>query len=96
MTGNVLEEIAQLDVDEICIRCGVTVATIEAYVAEGLIEVQGEDVTLWRFSEVTLVHIQRAYRMERDLRLNPAGVVLAVELIEQIERLKIQLRRLEQ
>ena len=93
MSGAILNEVAKLNVDEICVRCGVTVETVQAYVAEGFIDASGEAVSDWRFSEIAVVHIQKAYRMERDLRLNPAGVALAFELLEKIENLQSQLRK---
>ena len=56
---------------------------------------RGDDITRWRFSEISVVRIQKAYRLEKDLRLNPAGAALALELMSQIEELKIQIKRLQ-
>ena len=87
---------AELDLDELCQCCGVPQERIMAYVAEGIVEPEGEkeEPEQWRFSRLCLVEVRRAYRLERDLRLNAAGVALALELMAQIEQLKSRLARL--
>ena len=67
-----------------------------SYVEEGLIEVSGPDTQSWRFTRTHIVHLQKAHRLEQDLRLNPAGSVLVLELQAQIERLQARLRAFEQ
>jgi len=94
MTGEVLTDDPKLTLDDLCETCGVSEVTIRAYVAEGVIEVNGDDAGRWRFSEISLVRVQKAYRLQRDLRLNAAGAALALELMSQIEALNDQLERL--
>jgi len=94
MTGEIVSEKSKLALQDICERCGLPETTVRAYVEEGVIEVEGGDIAHWRFSEVSLVRVQKAYRLERDLGLNPAGAALALDLMSQIEELKTQLRRL--
>ncbi len=95
MTGKILSEDPKLALNEICETCGLPEAKIKAYIEEGVVEVRGDDITRWRFSEISVVRIQKAYRLERDLRLNPAGAALALELMSQIEELKNQITRLQ-
>jgi chaperone modulatory protein CbpM len=95
MTGEMLSEKNKLALQDICERCGLPETTIRAYVEEGVIEVEGNDVARWRFSEVSMVRIQKACRLERDLGLNPAGAALALDLMAQIDELKIQIKRLQ-
>lgn len=82
-----------LSLDELCERCGFTHLIVTNYVQEGLLDIEGEDVSLWRFSETHLLTLQKVYRLESDLRLNPAGAVLAHELMLEIESLKKKLQR---
>jgi chaperone modulatory protein CbpM len=96
MTGEVLSEDHKLTLQDICESCGLSESTVRTYIEESVIEVQGDDVTLWRFSEVSVVQIQKVHRLERDLRLNPAGAALTLELMSQIEDLKNQLKRFQQ
>lgn len=95
MTGEILSEKNKLALQDICERCGLREATLRAYVEEGVIEVEGGNVARWRFSDVTMVRVMKAHRLERDLGLNPAGAALALDLMEQIDELKSRLKRLE-
>lgn len=88
-------ERAELTLEEICQRCGLSADKVIAYLKEGLIDVKGDDTMRWRFNEFHLIHFQRVIRLERDLRLNPAGAVLALELLDEIESLKKRLKLLE-
>jgi chaperone modulatory protein CbpM len=94
MTGEIVSEKNKLALQEVCERCGLPETTVRAYVEEGAIEVEGDRVARWRFSEVTVVRMLKAHRLERDLGLNPAGAALALDLIERIDELKSQLKRL--
>lgn len=95
MSVNDPAEREDLTLEEICERCGLSVDKLTAYLKEGLVDVEGDDTTRWRFNEVHLIHFQRVVRLERDLRLNPAGAVLALELLDEIESLKKRLKLLE-
>ncbi len=95
MTGSILSEKRKLTLQDVCERCSLTEETVRAYVDEGLIEAEGDNVVRWQFSEVTIVRAMKAHRLEADLGLNPAGAALALDLIEQIDKLKSQLERLE-
>lgn len=81
-------EITEFTLEEVCKNCDLTTVQVTAYIQEGLIDIQTEEVSLWRFSETHIVRLQKASRLEKDLRLNPAGVVLALELMAEIENLK--------
>ena len=96
MTGEVLSEDHKLTLKDICESCGLSESNVRIYIEESVVEVQGDDPKLWRFSEVSMIKIQKANRLERDLRLNPAGAALALDLMSQIEELKNQLRRSQQ
>ena len=95
MTGEVLSEEHKLTLEDICQTCGLSELKVKAYIEESVVEVQGDDARLWRFSEISMVRIQKACRLEKDLRLNPAGTALALELMSQIEELKNLLKRFE-
>lgn len=95
MADKVLQETPEMTLDEICQSCGLSTETVLTYVQEGLIDVHGDPASGWRFSEIQMIHIQKAGRLERDLRLNPAGSVLALELMEKIKNLENQIKRLE-
>ena len=93
MTSEILSEKGKIALQDVCKRCGLQETTVRAYVEEGVIDVEGDDIARWRFSEVSLVRVQKAHRLQRDLGLNPAGAALALDLMSQIEKLKAELRR---
>lgn len=93
MAGKVLSEEHELVFEDICEKCEVPKSKIFAYIEEGVVEVRCDEAKHWRFSEVSIVRIQQAHRLEQDLRLNPAGAALALDLMAKIEKLKNQLKR---
>lgn len=47
-----------------------------------------EAAAQWVFSGAAVTRIQMALRLQRDLHVNLAGVALALDLLDEIERLK--------
>ena len=74
------------------LRCDVQL--IVTLVQEGVLEPPGGDSPAeWRFEGVALRRACRAVRLVRDLDLNPPGVALALQLLDEIERLEAALGR---
>lgn len=90
----ILDDTLELSLSELCRACGLPADHIIALVEEGIIEPRGE-ATRWRFSGICVRRVRRVYSMERDLGINLAGAALAIDLLEEIERLQARLRRLE-
>ena len=95
-TGTIITSKAELTIDDLCSVCGLPRDKIVTYVAEGIIEPQGDAIVEWRFSQTTVVELHRANRLERDLGLNEAGIALAFDLLSQIDDLKRRLAHFEQ
>ncbi len=95
MNNDVLNNQETLTLDDVCENCGLNKETIMTYVQEGLIEVSNDSSGHILFSQFHVVLIQKAIRLERDLRLNPAGSVLVLELTAQIDALKNKLKYFE-
>jgi len=95
VTGILLDEESELSLSELCHACGVPAERIIALVEEGIIEPRHRQPQ-WRFSGICVRRVRRAYTLERDLGINLAGAALAIELLEEIERLQAHLARLEQ
>jgi chaperone modulatory protein CbpM len=91
MTGTLFDETAMMTLRDLSRICSVDERHIVEFVEEGVlnvIEVRSE----WHFTGDALRRARLAVRLERDLELNLAGVALAVELIEEIEQLRRQLK----
>lgn len=93
--ANVAYEL-ELTLSELCRACQLPTEHIFALVEEGIVEPAGDDPERWRFQSLCITRIRRAHRLERDLGVNLAGAALALDLLEQIDRLQARLRRLQQ
>ncbi|MGH8580848.1 MAG: chaperone modulator CbpM [Gammaproteobacteria bacterium] len=94
ISGQILEEEIELTVDELSRACSVQAQRIMELVEEGLIDPTGPDPRQWRFAGLSLRRAGTALRLERDLGVNLAGAALALELLDEIERLRARLRLL--
>jgi len=94
LTGIILEEQTRLSLRELCEACAVRVDFIAELVDEGVIEPIGYDKSHWCFSGVSLQRIRKAKHLQRDLGLNLAGIALALDLIDELQRLRAQLQQL--
>jgi len=88
----ILEEQVGLSLSEVSRACAVHAEMIVELVNEGVLAPDGREPHRWRF---TGVHVRRAtvaLRLQRDLGLNLAGAALALELLDEVETLRAQLR----
>jgi chaperone modulatory protein CbpM len=92
VTGVVLDERIEFSLGELCRNCGVSVETVIEMVDEGLLEPQGGQPDSWRFRGTELRRMQAALRLAQDLRVNYAGAALALELLDELDQLRRQLR----
>lgn len=89
----VVEDEVQLTLMELCQASGAPRERIMTWVSEGMLEPLGDRPPEWRFTGVSLRRTRLASRLEHDLELNPPGVALALDLMEEILALKAELRR---
>ncbi|HMN37880.1 MAG TPA: chaperone modulator CbpM [Hyphomicrobium sp.] len=79
-------------IEEICIACQVEQGWVAGLVAHGVIEpVADGSQDGVRFSASSVMRVAKAKRLERDLSLNTPGVALALDLLDEIERLRARL-----
>ncbi|MGR8999729.1 MAG: chaperone modulator CbpM [Gammaproteobacteria bacterium] len=90
-TGTVIEE-DSLTLGQLCRACGVHADWVISLVEESIIEPQGEEIRVWRFSGASLVRARSALRLQRDLGINLAGIALALDLMEELESLRTQMK----
>ncbi|MDD5112678.1 MAG: chaperone modulator CbpM [Methylobacter sp.] len=89
-TGEVIEE-GGLTLGQLCHACDVHAEWVISLVEESIIEPQGETIQCWRFSGTSLGRVRAALRLQRDLGVNLAGIALALDLLEEIENLRLQM-----
>lgn len=86
--GTLLDRNVTFTVTEFSRICGVEVELVREMVVEGVIEPEEHDVGDWRFSGETLVRARCALRLVRDLHVNWPGAALALDLLDELERMQ--------
>ena len=94
LEAEVLDDI-QLTLGELCRACQVHADQVIELVDEGILEPQGEELTLWRFQATSIRRIHCVQRLRSDLGVNIAGAALALELLDEIDQMRNKLMRLE-
>ncbi|MDB5851475.1 MAG: MerR family transcriptional regulator [Rhodoferax sp.] len=92
VVGLIHEEQSDLTLADLCQSCRVETHLVIEMVQEGVLTPEGRSPDQWRF---TGIHVQRtrvAVRLQRDLGVNHEGAALALQLLDEIEALKAQLR----
>jgi chaperone modulatory protein CbpM len=95
LTGILLDEQAQLSLDELCHACSSSTEWVIELVDEGVLEPIGHVQAHWQFSGPNLLKARAAVRLQHDLEINLAGVALALDLMEEIDTLRERLCRFE-
>lgn len=93
ISGTLLDEQAFLSLTEISHACSTRTEWIVELVEEGILEPSGIDRDHWKFPSGNLSRAYTARRLQHDLEINLAGVALALDLMEEIEILRSQIRK---
>ncbi len=91
--GPVVEEAVQFTLVELCQACSAEEERVLSWVFEGVLEPVGDSPQRWRFSGESLRRARQAQRLACDLELNPPGVALALDLLDEIAALRSRLQR---
>ena len=68
--------------------------TVMTIVDCGIVEPRGQQPQQWLFEPQMVTLVQRACRLQRDLELDWPAVALALDLIEDVQRLREENQRL--
>jgi chaperone modulatory protein CbpM len=94
MQAVIVETELYFSLPELSRACGVESALLEALVHEGVLTPQGNEPAQWRFAGAMLARARAATRLLQDLELSAPGTALVLELLDEIEALRSQVRRL--
>lgn len=92
LQGVVVEEEVPLTLAELCRACRVEESHVLVWVFEGVLQPVGTSPPDWRFRGDSLRRARLALRLARDLEINPSGVALALDLLDEIARLRTRLQ----
>jgi chaperone modulatory protein CbpM len=80
-----------LELEAFASACGTDVDFVRQLVDEGLLQPAIEQPA-WRFGGEELVRVRRICRLQRDFEATLPSVAVMLDLIDEIERLRAQLR----
>ena len=83
-----LDDSVEFSLAELCAACRVSEELVVEIVAEGIVEPVGGDRAQWRFTGVAVARVQRVLRLQDDFGVNLPGAALALDLLEELERLR--------
>ena len=89
----VVEEEVRFTLGELCRASHARIEQLVALVELGALTPSGEGQQGWRFEGSSLKRARVATRLTRDLELSAAGAALVLDLLDEIESLRSQLRR---
>lgn len=92
--GPIVEEEIPLTLAELCQACFAPEEYVMTWVFEGVLEPIGDAPQDWRFTGQSLRRARLALSLTRDLEVNPPGVALALDLLDEIAELQARLQRL--
>lgn len=92
LLGALLDD-ACLSLDELARSCAVRHDWVIARVQDGLLATRGELPSDWRFSSRDLARARQMLRLERDFDAVPELAALFADLLEELEAMRLRLRR---
>ena len=93
LQGQIVEDNIEFTLVELSRVSGASEEELTLWVSEGVFEPAGERPDEWRFSGVALRRVRTAQRLAHDLQINPPGVALALDLLDEIDALRARVKR---
>ena len=83
---------------EICERGGCHAEFVIKLVNYGVITPleEGPEIRQWQFDVAALSRLQKARRLQRDLKLNLPGLAMSLELLDEVQDMRREVNRLNQ
>jgi chaperone modulatory protein CbpM len=88
----ILDEAHEITLADLTRSCGVHAEWVMELIEEGVLEPLQPGGPQWRFKATSVVRVQKAHRLQRDLGVNLPGIALALQLLERIDALEARLR----
>ncbi len=92
-SGLVVEEELRLTLPELCQACRASEDHVIGWVVEGVLEPIGAAPQEWRFTGQSLRRARLALWLASDMEVNPPGVAIALDLLDEIAALQARLHR---
>lgn len=96
LTGLLLDEECSLTLIDLSHACSMHTEWIVELVDEGILTPTGPETDHWLFSGYSLQRARTVRHLQRDLGVNVAGAALILDLMGELEELRLRLSLLEQ
>ena len=93
LTATLIDDATPMTLAELARACRAAEEQVQVWVVEGVLQPSGNSPPEWRFAGTALKRARLAVTLTRELEVNPPGVALALDLMDEIEALKASLRR---
>jgi chaperone modulatory protein CbpM len=90
MSDNVIHSddiLAFCNLDDLCRRTRLDERFVIECVEQGVAHVAGQELVSWRFSMTSILRLQKAWRLHRDLELQVGSLALVLDLLEERDHL---------
>lgn len=87
-TAIILDEHITFTLYELSSTCNVSIEMLLDMVKEGILEPCGKEPQEWIFCGLDVRRILTVARLQRDLRVNLPGAALALDLLDEIDKLR--------
>ncbi len=91
--GSHPEQLVYYQLHEVCRIAGIEQQFVIDLIGYGILEPEGDSPTQWAFDWHQLQRCKRARRLRQDLGINIPGIGLSLELIDELQQLREELRR---
>ncbi|EHL32653.1 chaperone modulator CbpM [Legionella drancourtii] len=91
LIGMLIEESETITYTEVCHKYNIPEKLLVEMMEHGLFSNKSTQIEQLKLNQKELRRIESAFRLHRDLGINLPGVVLAIELLEKIEKLDNEL-----
>ena len=94
-SGDIVVDTQTYSLIQVCTICGVHAERIVELVSFGIVVADGPQPDVWTFSESAVHRAKKALRLHRDLGLDHQGLALSLDLLDEINRLRTIIARLQ-
>jgi chaperone modulatory protein CbpM len=88
LEGHIVEDHTEFTLSGLCRATGASEAQLVLWVSEGVFGMQDGAPQTWRFAGALLCRARVAVRLASDLDINPSGIALALDLLDEIDALR--------
>lgn len=90
----IVDETVTYSLRQVCESCGIYAEQVIEMIEYGIVEPSGESAEQWLFDVEALFRVRRALNLCHDLGLNLSGASLALDLLDELQALRLEVERL--